>query len=84
MKQTIKISERDLIDLIHYARRYCDGRSTYSPSEFNQIYSRIRADNPDFIKCYDIKDKTLMNNGEFWPYAQDGMYKKDNKSFDAR
>lgn len=78
------ISERDLIDLIHWARRYCDFRRTYAPSEFNRIYNRIRSDNPDMIRCKDVMDETLMNKGEFWPYAQDGQYNPDTCVFDAR
>ncbi len=78
------ISESDLIDLIHWARRYCDYRMTYAPSSFNEIYKRIRSDNPDMIRCKDLPDSTLMNNGSYWPYAQDGNYNPDTGAFDAR
>ena len=79
----IKIDPKDLIDLIYYARRYCDGRATYAPSEFNAIYQRIRSENPDFIRKYDHFDPTLTLEGTFFPYAQDGMYNENNGSYDA-
>lgn len=82
-KQPI-ISQCDLINLIHWARRYCDYRMTYAPSEFNKIYNRICSDNPYMIRCLDKFDSILMNNGEFWPYAQDGNYNPDTGAFDAR
>lgn len=84
MKKTIEIDETDLSDLIHYARRYCDGRSTYAPFQFNNIYQRIRSRNPDFIRNYDHFDQTLSENGKYWPYAQDGMYNEQTGNFDAK
>lgn len=67
----IKISPQDLVELIFWARRYCDGRQTYAPSSFNIVYKNIRSDNPDFIRCYDKFDKTLNSEGKFWPYSLD-------------
>lgn len=40
MKNKIKI-EQQLLDLIHWARRYCDERTTYAPTSFNQEYENI-------------------------------------------
>ncbi len=80
----ISVSQKDLSDLIFYARRYCDGRSTYAPSEFNKIYKRIRRNFPDFIRCKDKFDITLMDNGKYWPYAQDGQFDEKRELFDAR
>jgi hypothetical protein len=31
----------------------------------------------------DIEDKTLTNEGEFWPFAQDGMFDPTKNRFDA-
>ena len=67
----IEIDENDLIDLLYWARRYCDNRSTYAPSRFNKIYNKIRNEYPDFIIICDKFDSTLKNNGIYWPYAQD-------------
>ncbi len=78
------IEERDLLDLIHWARRYCDYRSTYAPSSFNACYDRIKKLHPNLIEMKDNLDKTLMLDGKFWPYAQDGMYDASTGIFDAR
>ena len=67
------IENQDLLDLIHWARRYCDGRETYAPSSFNLIYKKLKALNPDTFKA-DMFDQTLMHEGAYWPFAQDGMY----------
>lgn len=43
MKKKLKkvsILTEHLIELIHWARRYADRRSTYVPSEFNKIYNQ--------------------------------------------
>ena len=80
----ININEQDLLDLIFWARRYCDGRSTYAPSQFNDIYQRIRSQNQDLLICEDQFDNTLINKGSYWPYAQDGMFNEKTNSFDAR
>ena len=79
----VKISPQDLAELIYWARRYCDGRATYAPSSFNAMYQRIRSNNPEVLRCHDKHDKTLMDEGSYWPYAQDGMYNKENGSFNA-
>jgi hypothetical protein len=42
VKITLTIEEYDLLELIHYARRYCDGRYTGAPDNFNAIYDRLR------------------------------------------
>jgi hypothetical protein len=69
----VEISERHLLDLIFYARRYCDGRSTYATYEFNRLYIDIRSDHPDTMRK-DIFDSTLKDKGAYWPYAKDGMF----------
>lgn len=81
MKDTVEIRIQDLLDLIHWARRYCDYRRTYVPSDFNRIYDRIKERYPDLK---DEMDETLMENGKFWPYAQDGQYNEKTGNFDAR
>ena len=81
----IKIEKDHLLELIYWARRYCDGRSTYSTSSFNQLYDKIVQLNPTIsIKEIDQFDPTLTDNGKYWPYAQDGMYNPKNGSYDAR
>lgn len=83
-KLQVKINSDDLMELIYWARRYCDRRSTGAPHNFNLLYARIRSEYPDLIRCKDEFDKTLMDQGAFWPYAQDGMYNKETGVFDAR
>lgn len=78
----VEICERHLLDLIHYARRYCDARATYSSHDFNKIYIEIRSDYPDTMRK-DQFDNTLKDKGSYWPYAQDGMYNSNNKSYNA-
>ncbi len=78
-----KISDTDLMDLVHWARRYCDGRSTYAPTSFNRIYKALRSQNPEMVRCYDRFDDTLTEKGAYWPFAQDGMHNKETGSFDA-
>ncbi len=78
----IEIQEDHLLDLLHWARRYCDRRATYTPYDFNRIYNAIMLSYP-FILDRDEFDKTLMNQGEFFPYAQDGMYNKDTNAYNA-
>lgn len=78
------VDEDDLLELVYWARRYCDGRSTYAPTRFNWIYQKIRSENPDLIRCKDQFDKTLKDKGAYWPYAQDGQYDSKTGSFDAR
>ncbi len=79
----VKISIADLVTLIFYARRYCDGRSTYAPHEFNRLYDRINDANDNKIALHDIGDKSLMHDGSYWPYAQDGMCTTLRDHFDA-
>ena len=78
------IRDKDLADLICWARRYCDFRTTFAPSSFNLFYKRFERDNPEFCKVYDKQDIVLMENGRYWPYAQDGNYNEKTGDFDAR
>ena len=80
----VAVLVEDLIDLIHWARRYCDGRATFAPSSFNQVYARIRSAYPDLLRCNDRFDETLMEHGSYWPYAQDGMHDPETGKMDAR
>lgn len=80
----IEIEEYQLLDLLHWSRRYCDGRSTYAAHTFNKIYKDIYSYRPDLLDLNDKPDKTLMNGGAYWPYAQDGMYDPETERFDAR
>lgn len=75
----VEIESKDLMDLLWMARRYADGRSTYVPSVFNEIYEKLLHSYPELINS-EREDGTL----DYFPYAQDGMYNKDTGSFDAR
>lgn len=79
----VKVHLSDLLEMVYWARRYCDGRSTYAPSSFNNRYESLNYDTMGQLKIEDKKDDTLTNQGEFWPYAQDGMYDAEMKSFNA-
>ncbi len=87
----MEIHDQDLMDLIFWARRYCDRRATYAPSSFNRIYKKIMSKyglpNDEALKLRSIendqKDETLMKNGSYWPYAQDGMFDEKTGSYDA-
>lgn len=80
----IEVEEKDLLSLIYFSRRYCDGRATYAPSLFNDIYKRIRSAQPEFLRSGDKFDSTLKDKGNYWPYAQDGWFNKDTGDCDAR
>ena len=74
---------KDLHELIFWARRYCDGRCTYAPSSFNEVYQRMVQLFPE-IKVLDKNiDTILTENGKFFPYAQDGMYCESSGRYDA-
>lgn len=80
----IQIEKQDLLDLVHWARRYCDGRSTYAPHTFNVIYRKLRSLNPDAMRA-DSFDQTLKDDGTYWPFAHDGMFDPvNNVGWDAR
>lgn len=81
-EKMIPVYKNHLLDLLYWARRYCDGRATYAPSNFNQIYKWIAKDNR--VLPGDMLDQTLKENGKYWPYAQDGMYDENTGAFDAR
>ncbi len=78
----LQIEQEDLLDLLHWARRYCDRRSTYAPSEFNKIYDALILKYP-FIQDKDRMDETLMDKGKFFPYCQDGMFNPETNHFNA-
>lgn len=79
----IEIENSDLLELITYARRYCDGRNTYAPFSFNAIYQKLKFRYPNIFPDKDEFDLILTNKGQFWPYAQDGHYDASTGNFDA-
>lgn len=83
MMKKVEIQEEHLILLIHWARRYCDCRMTGVAHKFNDIYQHIRSEHPDTMGSKDKFDSALMEEGSYWPYAQDGMYKQGCRSFNA-
>lgn len=80
----VKVDLEFLLEMIFWARRYCDGRSTYAPSSFNRAYDNLDYQTLSKIREWDKKDETLIENGKFWPYAQDGMYDENTGGYDAR
>lgn len=83
MSNEYHISKDHLLELIYFARRYCDNRSTYAPHRFNLMYESIMTSFPE-LREGDTFDKTLMHEGQYWPYAQDWMYDEETGDFDAR
>lgn len=79
----MEIEDSIVLELIFWARRYCDDRSTYAPTRFNRLYERIVQLNPT-LKEKDQFDQTLMDKGKYWPYAQDGMFNEKTEDYDAR
>lgn len=79
----IEISAFDLCLLIHWARRYCDGRNTGCAHDFNKVYNALVTKHPR-LKQFDKQDDTLMGEGLFFPWAQDGDYDDESGTFDAR
>lgn len=80
----VPINENVLMELVFWARRYCDDRSTYAPTRFNWIYKYLRTLYPDLLRCKDRFDPTLKDKGVYWPFAQDGMYNEKTGSYDAK
>lgn len=68
----IEIEQEDLLQLIHWARRYCDGKCTFDPYEFNSMYRKLRQLNPNLMDADKI-DNRLSDDGMQWPYAVEGM-----------
>lgn len=54
------------------ARRYADGRQTFSASSFNDAYDKLRDKYGDGIEFNKNPDPALTEQGAFYPYAQDG------------
>lgn len=75
----VEIPEDMLLNLLWMARRYADGRSTYSPYVFNECYEYIKRLNLEIIDT-ETPDETC----KFFPYAQDGMYDEKTGYYDAR
>lgn len=79
----MKITAKDLLDLLHWSRRYTDRRMTGAPHSFNDVYDRVMKDNPG-LKQVDKFDQTLTDDGKYFPYAQDRQYDpKKDESFNA-
>lgn len=79
----VSISANDLIELIHWARRYADCRVTWVPNDFNKIYDRIMDEYP-FMKEYEFIDESLTENGKYFPYAKDGKFLEIHEEFQSR
>lgn len=60
-------------EIVWMARRYADGRRTFSATTFNDTYDKLRALLGDIDNGKD-SDHVLMCDGRFYPYAQDGAY----------
>lgn len=84
MNEKIVVDKHIVLEMVFWARRYCDQRATYAPTDFNKMYKTLEHDYPEIFPSQDQKDKTLMHGGKYWPYAQDGMYREDQRGFDAR
>ena len=67
----ISISKVDLLDLIHWARRYCDKEGGVSAKRFNGVYRRIRSDAQDLLRSFDCLDPILKDRGINWPLANE-------------
>lgn len=68
--------------MIWMARRYADGRRTLTPSNFNYAYDTLReiyGTDIEYIDSDKWVDTTLMEDGKYFPYAQDG----GGKNFDC-
>ena len=81
--QKVSIDLRQLLDLIHAARRYADFRCTYAAFSFNRLYDALIKEHP-ILAQMDILDETLMERGKYFPYAQDGNFNSESGAFDAR
>ena len=66
----VTLHRQSLLDLIHWARRYCDMRSTFAPSTFNSLYNHIKDTQPEAL-IDEFDDSEVC---KFFPYAQNGMY----------
>lgn len=71
---SVSIDARNLLELIHWARRYADKRCTYVPDDFNRIYNEIMSQYP-LLKEHEFLDKTLAEDGKYFPYATIGIVK---------
>lgn len=80
----VKVDLEDILEMVYWARRYCDGRSTYAPSSFNKRYQNLNYETMGQLQIQDKHDDTLTNEGEYWPFAQDGMFNPETFAFDAR
>jgi hypothetical protein len=79
----MEIEENHLLELVWWARRYCDGRATYAATCFNSLYENLTLKYPE-LPSKDQFDPTLKDKGRYWPWAQDGMYNETTGSYEAR
>lgn len=76
----VYVEGKSLLELIHWARRYADMRSTWVPNDFNQIYDQIMAQYP-FLKEHDFHDKALHCEGKNFPYATNGIASENERDY---
>ncbi len=65
--KTVEISTEIFLDLLHWARRYVDGRKTWVPSEFNNYYKQLAKQHPWLTQ--EQSDKHVCPS---FPYAESG------------
>ncbi len=70
----IEINQKDFLDLVHWARRYADGRLTGVPDSFNRIYSWLEKNYPELMSS-EQSDAHVVKN---WPYAEEGKHGQQN------
>lgn len=63
----LEVRKRDLLDLVHWSRRYCSGRLTGAPSEFNQVYDTLKARYPQAMES-EHSDAHVIST---YPYAEE-------------
>ena len=72
----VSVDADHLVWLIHWARRYADGRYTWVPRDFNDIYDTIMGKYPS-LKQREFRDELLTNRGQYFPHAKAGEYDAD-------
>lgn len=79
----VSVDCESLLELIHWARRYVDGRYTGVSSDFNRIYDQIMNENKA-LKDDEFIDETLVEKGKYFPYAVEGDFSSLTRKIQSR